>query len=89
MARTRRRRKVRASSARPLGGPQHGGQRAALAVEHHDRLEAVIVMVGVEQPQLLPAMDGVEGVVDIERDAARHLPEARAVELHHGAAHAQ
>ena len=62
--------------ARPLGRAQHGGDEAPLAVEHHDRLEAVFVVVGVEQPQLLPAMDGVEGVVDVEHDALRHLPEA-------------
>jgi hypothetical protein len=33
-------------------------------------------------------MDGVEGVVDIKRDAPRHLAEARAVERHHGARYA-
>jgi len=31
----------------------------------------------------------VEGVVDVEHDAPRHLPEAAAVELDHGPAHAQ
>ena len=50
---------------RPAGRAQHGGHRPALAVEHHDRLEAVLVVVGVEEPQLLPAVDGVEGVVDV------------------------
>ncbi len=45
--------------------------------------------MGVEQPQLLPAVDGIEGVVDGEHDAMRHLPEAAAVEPHHGARHPQ
>ena len=34
-------------------------------------------------------MDGIEGVVDVERDAAWHLAEAGAVEPDHGLAHAQ
>ena len=34
-------------------------------------------------------MDGVEGVVDVEHDAARHLAEAGAVQPDHGAGHAQ
>ena len=34
-------------------------------------------------------MHGVEGVVDVEHDAPRHLPEAGAVLRHHGAAQAQ
>ena len=46
-------------------------------------------MVGVEEPQLLVAMNGVEGVIDIQHDTPRHLPEAPAVELDHGPCHAQ
>ena len=34
---------------RPRGWVQHRGDHAALAVEHHDRLEAVFIVVGVEQ----------------------------------------
>jgi hypothetical protein len=75
--------------ARPLCRAQHGGDGAALAVEHDDRLEAVLVVVGVEEPQLLLAMDGVEGVVDIQHDTPWHLPEAAAVEPDHGPRHAQ
>ena len=48
--------------ARPLAGPQQRGDKAALCVEHNDRLEAVIVVVGVEQAQLLAAMPAVEGL---------------------------
>ena len=33
-------------SARPLAWPQQNADKAALAIEHNDRLEAVIVMVG-------------------------------------------
>ncbi len=74
---------------RPARRTQQGGHRTALAVEHDDRLEAILVVVGVEQPQLLAAVHGVEGVVDIERDATRHLAEAGALECDHGLAHAQ
>src|SRR5215469_16403623 len=35
--------------ARPFAGPQQRGDKTALCVEHNDRLEAVIVVVGVEQ----------------------------------------
>jgi hypothetical protein len=77
----------------PPGGPtrraKQGGDGAALAVEHDDRLEAVFVVVGVEQPELLAAMGGIEGVVDVESDAAWRLVEAGAVEPDHGLAHPQ
>src|ERR1700749_922775 len=46
--------------ARPLAGPQQRGDKAALCVEHNDRLEAVIVVIGVEQAQLLAAMHAIE-----------------------------
>jgi hypothetical protein len=46
-------------------------------------------VVGVEEPQLLPAMDRVEGVVHVQDDPAWHLAEAGAVERDHGAGHAQ
>src|SRR6516162_3062581 len=41
--------------ARPFAGSQQRGDKTALCVEHNDRLEAVIVVVGVEQAQLLAA----------------------------------
>jgi hypothetical protein len=49
----------------------------------------VFVVVGVEQPQLLPAMHGIEGVVDVEHDPPWHLAEAVAVDLNHRPSHAQ
>src|SRR6202795_2686631 len=51
-------------AARPLGGTKHGGDEAAFAVEHDDRLKSVFVVVGVEQPQLLTTVDWAERVVD-------------------------
>ena len=70
-------------------GAQHRSHGSAVAVEHDERLEAVRVVAGVEQAQLLPAMHRVERVVEVEHDTARHLAEAGAVERHHGASHAQ
>jgi hypothetical protein len=58
-------------TGRPPRRAQHGSHRAALAVEHHDRLEAILVVAGIEEAPLLPAMDGTKGVVDVERDARR------------------
>jgi hypothetical protein len=68
---------------RALGGPQHGRDEAALTVEDNDGLEPVFVMIGIEQPQLLAAMHGVEGVVDVEHDPLGHLPEGAAIEVDH------
>lgn len=52
----------------PPGRAQHRGHEPAGAVKDHDRLEAVVVIVSVEQPKLLAAMHGVKGVVDVEGD---------------------
>src|SRR4029077_17000866 len=60
-------------AARPFGGTQGGGDEATIAIEHDDRLKAILVMVRVEEPQLLAAMHGVKGVVDIENDALGNL----------------
>jgi hypothetical protein len=76
-------------AARPFGGTKHGGDEAALAVEHHDGLKAVFVLMRVEQPQLLAAMDRVERVVDVERDPFGTLGERLAIEIDHRAAHSQ
>ena len=76
-------------AAGPSGGTQNGGDEAAGAVEDDDRLKAVFVIVRIEQPQLLAAVDGVEHVVDVEGDALGDLRERFAIEVNHGAAHAQ
>ncbi len=72
------------TAARALAGPQHRRHKVALAVEHDNRLEPVIVMEGVEQPQLLTAMHAIEGIVGIEHDAPRHLPKRGAILLGEG-----
>src|SRR6201997_5300678 len=76
-------------AARPLGGTKYGRDEAALAVEHDDRLKSVFVVMGVEQPQLLAAMDRVEGVVDVEGDAVGNRGKRLAIASAQGAAHAQ
>jgi hypothetical protein len=45
--------------------------------------------VGVEEPHLLPAVNGIEGVVHVQHDAAWHLAETGAVQPDHGPGHAQ
>jgi hypothetical protein len=56
-------------AAGPSSGTQNGGDEAAGAVEHDDRLKAVFVIVRVEQPQLLATVNGIEHVVDVDGDA--------------------
>ena len=59
------------------------GGRVLLRIEDHDRLEAVLVVVGIEQLELLGAMGGVEGIVQIEHDPVRSDAELEL--LHDGA----
>jgi hypothetical protein len=54
---------------RPLAETHQRDRLAREAVEDVDRLEAGTVVVRVEQRQLLLAMDGIVGVVDVEYDA--------------------
>ena len=74
---------------RPLRRTQDGGNEAALAIEDDDRLEAVVVVRGVEQAQLLAAVHRIEGVVDIQRDPPRHLAERAAPDVDQSPAEAQ
>ena len=76
-------------AAGPFGGTKNGGDEAALAIEHDDRLKAVFVVMRIEQPQLLAAMNRVERVVDVERDPLGNPLEGLAIKIDHGAAHAQ
>jgi hypothetical protein len=76
-------------AAGPFGGPKDGGDEAALAVEHDDRLKAILVIMRVEQPQLLAAMHRVERVVDVERDSLGNFSEGLAIKIDHRPAHAQ
>jgi len=53
-----------------------------------DRLKAAAVVVGVEERELLAAVDPVLGVVDIEHDAPGDLFEAVAEHFDHRGHHA-
>ncbi len=53
-----------------------------------DRLKAAAVVIGVEQRELLAAVNPVLGVVDIEHDTAGNLFEAVAEHLDHRRHHA-
>ena len=44
----------------PFGRVQHGGHDAALTIEHHDRLEAILIVISIEQPQLPAAIQSVK-----------------------------
>jgi hypothetical protein len=48
-------------AARTSGGTQSRRDEPSLTVEHDHRLEAVFIVRGVEQRQLLAAVDGVDG----------------------------
>ena len=61
------------------GGRQEGGGGG---------LEAVFVIVGIEQAQLLIAVNGIEGIIDVEHDLLGSLSERGAVQLDQGPSHA-
>ena len=62
-------------AARLFGGAKHRRDEAAFAVEYDDRLETIFVVMRIEEPQLLAAMNRIERVVDVERNPPRDLPE--------------
>src|SRR6202140_4899855 len=70
-------------AAGPLGGAKHGGDEAARAVEHDDRLKAIFIVMGIEEPQLLAAMNRIECVVDVERDPLGNLSKGLAIKIDH------
>ena len=72
-----------------LGWTQHCGHEPPVAVEHHDRLEAVFVVMGVEQTQLLAAMHGVKGIVEVKHDLLGNSGVGRAIKIGQGFSHAQ
>jgi hypothetical protein len=70
------------NATRRFAGAQDNRNRpAALCVVDVDRQKAVLVVMGVEQRELLTAMNHVDGVVDVERHHARRPPafECRAI----------
>lgn len=76
-------------AAGPFGRAQDGGDEPPLAIEHDDGLEAIFVMMGVEQSQLLAAVYGIEGVIDVEDNTPGHGAETLAIQIHHRPAHVQ
>ena len=65
----------------------HRDRLASSGLVDMDRQEAAAVVVGMEQGQLLAAVNAILGVVDVEHDAARHPLEAVAKQLDHGRHH--
>ena len=73
---------------RHLAGPQdHGDWLAAASIINVDGQEAAMVMMGMEQRELLVAVNPIQGVVDIEHQAPRHDREAVAEQLDHDIHH--
>ena len=52
-------------------------------------LKAIFIIMSVEQPQLLSAMNRIERVVNVERNPFGYLLERLAIKIDHGATHAQ
>jgi len=75
---------------RPLALTQQRQHRlASRRFEDVDRLEDVLVIMGVEQRQLLAAVDGVRGVVDVEHEAVGNTLEAVTEQVDHRQPHAR
>ena len=67
----------------------HSHRLATAGVVDVDRQKRAVIVMGVEQGELLMAMNAIQGVVDIEDDPPRDNREAVAVELDHGVHHAR
>ena len=66
----------------PLAGPKQREHRFAReTVEDVDRLEAGAVVVRVEESELLLAMNGIVGFVDVEHDLPGWCLEAAAIQI--------
>ena len=79
----------RLCSGGSLAGTQQREHRLAGGrLEDVDGLEAIVVIMGVEQRQLLAAVDGIVGVVDIEHDALGNALEAGAEQIDQRQPHA-
>ena len=76
-------------SGRSLAGPKQGENRlAGWRLENMDGLEDIFIVMGVEESQLLTAMNRVRGIVDIENYADRNRLEAIAEQVNHPEPHA-
>ncbi len=67
---------------RLAGAQDHRDRARRSGVADMDRQEAAHVVMRVEERQLLLAVDGIDGIVDVEHDARRYGPIAGAVEIH-------
>ncbi len=77
-------------SGGPLAGAQQRQHRLARGrLEDMNGLEAIAVVMGVEQCQLLAAVDDIVSIVDIEHDALGNAVEAGAEQTDHGQPHAR
>ena len=75
---------ARRGFARPQ---QHRDRARGGGVIHMDRQEAAFAVMGVEQRELLGAVDDIDGVVDVQRHLARRACVAGAIDIDHGVAH--
>ena len=67
-----------------LARPQdHGHRTTGRRVVDVDRQKAALVVVGIEERQLLVAVNHVDRVVDVEHDRLGRRGVARAVEVDH------
>ena len=69
---------------RLAGAQQYGDRPARRRVVDMDRQETALVVMGIEQRELLMAVDDIHRIVDIERHGRRRDRVAGAVEIDHG-----
>ncbi len=60
-----------------LGWSQDRADKPSSAIEHHDRLEAVFVVMSIEQSELLAAVRGVKRVLNVEHNPLTLRKEAQ------------
>lgn len=60
---------------RAFSWAQNRTDQMPVAIEHHDGLEPIFIVMCIKQPQLLVAVDRVKSVVYAQDDALRHVAE--------------
>jgi len=73
---------------RLAGSQDHGNRLATARLVDMDREKAAAVVMGVEQGELLAAVNPVLGIIDVEQNAPRYLVEAVAEQVDHRRHHA-
>ena len=76
------------SVGRLAGAQDHGNRLAGRRLVNVDRQKAAAAVMGVEQRELLAAVNPILGVVDIQHNAPRHLVKAIAEQIDHRRHHA-